>query len=47
MIKRKVTSSTMAKIGRGEAVSMDVFGQIRTELERNIGDIVDFVKDNK
>lgn len=28
MAKTKITSSTMAKMGRGEAVSMDVLGRI-------------------
>ena len=44
MAKTKITSS---KMGRGEAVSMDVLGRICAELECNIGDIVDYVNEEK
>ena len=47
MAKTKITSSTMAKMGRGEAVSMDVLGRNCAELECNIGDIVDYVNEEK
>ena len=47
MAKTKITSSTMAKMGRGKAVSMDVLGRICEELEWNMGDIVDFVNGEK
>ena len=47
MAKTKITPSTMAKMGRGEAVSMDVLGRICAELECNIGDIVDYVNEEK
>ena len=47
MAKTKITSSTMAKMGRGEAVSMDVLGRICEVLNCNIGDLVDFVKDEE
>lgn len=46
MAKTKITSSTIAKMGRGEAVSMDVLGRICREMECNIGDLVDYVKDD-
>ena len=45
MAKTKITSSTIAKMGKGEAVSMDVLGRICAELECNIGDIVDYVNE--
>ncbi len=47
MAKTKITSSTIAKMGRGEAVSLDVLGRICEELDCNIGDLVDFVKEKK
>ena len=47
MAKTKITSSTMAKMGRGEAVSMDVIGRICEELDCNICDVVDYVKTEK
>lgn len=45
MQKTKITSSTMAKMGRGEAVSLDILGRICIALDCNIGDLVDYVKD--
>ena len=39
----KITSSTIAKMGRGEAVSLDILGRICIALECNIGDLVDFI----
>ncbi len=47
MEKTKITSSTIAKMGRGEAVSLDVLGRICNVMECNIGDLVDFVKEGK
>ena len=47
MAKTKITSSTIAKMGRGEAVSMDVRGRICEVLNCNIGDLVDFIKDEE
>ena len=47
MEQTKITSSTMAKMGRGEAVSLDVLGRICKVMECNIGDLVDYVKDEK
>lgn len=39
----KMTASTMAKLGKNEAVSMDVLGRICKALDCNIGDIVDVI----
>ena len=41
----KINSATIAKMGRGEAVSLDVLGRICEKLNCNIGDLVDFVRD--
>lgn len=41
----KINSATIAKMGRGEAVSLDVLGRICEKLNCNIGDLVDFVSD--
>lgn len=40
-----ITSTTMAKMGKGQAVSMDVLGRICKALDVNIGDIVDYEKE--
>lgn len=47
MEKTKITSSTIAKMGRGEAVSLDILGRICEAMECNIGDLIDFVKEEK
>ena len=47
MAMTKITSSTMAKMGRGESVSMEVLGRICDVLECNISDLVDYVKKEK
>lgn len=47
MHQTKITSSTMAKMGRGEAVSLDILGRICIALDCNIGDLVDYVKDER
>ena len=47
MAKAKITSSTIAKMGKGEPVSMDVLGRICDALGCNIGDIVDYVREEK
>ena len=39
----KMTASTMAKLGKNEAVSMDVLGRICKALDCNIGDIGDVI----
>lgn len=40
--KAKITSTTLAKMGKGDPVSMEVLGRICLALKVNIGDIVDF-----
>lgn len=45
MAKTKITSSTIAKMGKGETVSMEVLSRICEVMDCNIGDIVDFIKD--
>lgn len=47
MAKAKTTSTTIAKMGKGEPVSMEVLGRICEALECNIGDIVDYVHERK
>ena len=41
--KAKITSTTLAKMGKGDPVSMEVLGRICFALNVNIGDIVDYV----
>lgn len=43
MASTALTSTTMAKMSKGQPVSMDVLGRICEALEVNIGDIVDYV----
>lgn len=43
MKKANITSSTMAKMGKGQAVSLEVLGRICKALDCNIGDVVDLV----
>lgn len=43
MQKGSITSATMAKMGKGLPVSMEVPGRICEVLKCNIGDIVDYV----
>lgn len=47
MAKTDITSTTMAKLGKDLPVSMEVLGRICKALEVNIGDIVDFVNNDK
>ena len=47
MQQTKITSSTMAKMGRGETVSLDILGRICIALDCNIGDLVDYIKDEE
>lgn len=42
-----INPSTMAKMGKNLAVSMDVLGRICQALGCNIGDIVDYVPPQK
>lgn len=45
MAKATITSSTMAKMGKDQPVSMEVLGRICGALDCNIGDIVDYIKE--
>ena len=47
MAKTGITSSTIAKMGKNKAVSMDVLGKICVALDCNIGDIVDVIRENE
>lgn len=40
-----ISSATMAKMGKGESVSMDVMERICLYLDCNIGDILSFEKE--
>lgn len=42
-----INSSTMAKLGKGLPVSMEVLARICIALDCNIGDIVDVINDEK
>ena len=47
MQKGSITSATMAKMGKGLPVSMEVLGRICEVLNCNIGDIVDYIGDEE
>lgn len=40
-----ISSATLAKMSKGESVSMDVLGRICEYMDCNIGDIVSFEKE--
>ena len=42
-----ISSATMAKMGKGENVSLDVLQKICEYMDCNIGDIMSFEKDDK
>lgn len=44
MFQTGITGTTIAKMGRGEPVSLEVIGRICKALNLNVGDIVDFVE---
>ena len=44
--KLNISSATIAKMGKGESVSMDVLERICTYLDCNIGDIMSFAKES-
>lgn len=46
MAKTNIISSTIAKMGKNKAVSMEVLGKICIALDCNIGDIVDVIKED-
>lgn len=41
-----LTTTTIAKMGKGEPVSLTALGRICIALDCSIGDIVDIVRDN-
>jgi len=45
MAETNITSSTMAKMGKGLPVNMETLGRICEALDCDIGDIVDYVKE--
>ena len=45
--KLNISSATMAKMGKGENVSMDVMERICSYMDCNIGDIMSFEKEDK
>ena len=45
--KTKLTSTTIAKMGKEQPVSLDVLGRICDALEVNIGDLVDYIPEMK
>ncbi len=42
--KLNISSATMAKMGKGESVSMDVLERICSYMDCNIGDVMSFEK---
>ena len=46
MEKTGITSSTIAKMGKNKAESMEALGKICIALDGNIGDIVDVIKED-
>jgi len=42
-----ISTATMAKLGRGDSVSLDVIIRICEKLDCDISDVVSIVKDNK
>ncbi len=42
MAKTGITGTTIAKMGRGEPVNLEVIGRICRALQVNVGDIVDY-----
>ena len=46
MEKTGITSSTIAKMGKNKAVSMEVLGKICIAFDCSIGDLVDVIKED-
>lgn len=42
-----ISSSTIAKMGKGEKISLDVIERICTYFDCNIGDVISFEKDDR
>ena len=47
MAMTNITSTTMAKMGKERPVSLEILGRICRALNCNIGDIVEYVPDEK
>jgi putative transcriptional regulator len=45
--KVSISPNTLARLSKGEPVKMDVLGKICKELKCNVGDIVDYIDDEK
>ena len=43
----KMSPNTMAKMGKNEKISMDVLSRICEALECDVGDIMEFIPNNK
>ncbi len=44
MAQTHITGTTIAKMGRGEPVNLEVIGRICRALNVDVGDVVEFVK---
>lgn len=42
-----LTSTTIAKLGKGQTVNMEVLGKICKALKVNVGDILDYLPDKE
>lgn len=42
-----LTSTTIAKLGKGQTVNMEVLGRICKALNVNVGEIVDYIPDEE
>ena len=42
-----LTSTTIAKLGKGQTVNMEVLGKICKAFNVNVGDIVDYIPDEE
>ena len=45
MQKANINATTMSNMGKGKGVSLETLGRICNVLNCNIGDIVDFIKE--
>ena len=42
-----ISSSTLAKFGKNDYVSMEIMERVCTALDMDIGDVMEFIKTNK
>lgn len=42
-----ISAGSLAKLGKNETVSMDILLRICTALSCDVGDIIEFINDNK